>query len=94
MPRIKVLQCFAAAEPESGRVWGFVVLAGFSPCKLCANRGREMGSQGQLAATHSPRLSSPIIFVGKFYLFNLLHIMHRLINYCFSAGRTRVYRAI
>ncbi|XP_026719661.1 uncharacterized protein LOC113488595 [Athene cunicularia] len=52
------------------------------------------GMRGQLAAKHSSRLSSPIIFVGKFYLFNLLHIMHRLINYCFSAGRTRVYRAI
>ena len=59
-----------------------------------AKRAREMGCRGQLAAEHSPRLSSPIIFVGKFYLFNLLHIMHRLINYCFSAGRTRVYRAL
>jgi len=84
--------CEGSAGERQSR--GLAARAGCGPRKLCANRAREMGCRGQLAAKHSPRLSGPVFFVGKFYLFNLLRIMHRLINYCFSAGRTRVYRAI
>lgn len=39
---------------------------------------------------HSPRLSSPIAFVGEVYLFNLLHC---LVNHCSSARRIGVSRA-
>lgn len=71
-------------------------LAGPSPCsvEVMCRWSTGNGMAGTARSKHSPRLSSPIIFVGKFYLFNLLHIMHCLINYCFSAGRTGVYRAV
>lgn len=62
-------------------------------CEFCADGEREMGCQAQLAPSAARVSPAPSIFVGKFYLLNSSHIMHCVINYCFSAGRSGVSRA-